>query len=117
MLNRFLNNMIRGINSTFHTPFSSSRVVPTLLSNQTHGMLTGTRLRILDPDNPSSQNCLSSVVYYDGKGRIIQSQAQNIQEGTDIVSNQYFFQGALYKSVTRHIRTPMQLVFRELATY
>jgi len=81
---------------------TSVTAVPSVLSDRVNGLLTGSRLRILDPDDPTGMQWLSSVNYYDAKGRVIQTQSQNLKGGVDVVSNQYFFQGALYKSITLH---------------
>lgn len=76
-------------------------VVPSTLSIATRGLATGSKVRVLDPDN-SAEQWLSSVNYYDDKGRLIQTQSENIKGGLDISSNIYYFQGMLWKNILRH---------------
>jgi RHS repeat-associated protein len=79
-----------------------STVVSSERSNHTRGLLTGTKTRVLDPDSPNVIKWLVSVNYYDNKGRLIQTQSQNIKGGLDISSNIYYFQGMLWKNIMRH---------------
>jgi len=62
------------------------------------GLLTGTRSYILD----GSANYLSSAVYYDCKGKAIQSRATNYLGGYDIVYNTLTFTGAPLKTYKEH---------------
>lgn len=71
-------------------------------SKLTRGLPTAVKIRVIDPDYPDADNWLTSVNYYDDKGRIIQTQSQNIKGGLDISSNIYFFQGMLYKNILKH---------------
>ncbi|MDW7691788.1 DUF6443 domain-containing protein [Flammeovirgaceae bacterium SG7u.111] len=63
------------------------------------GLLTATKVRQLgDGDN----GFLKTVTFYDQKGRMVQSQGQNHNGGTDIVTNQYDFVGKVTHTHTRH---------------
>ncbi|HET8572414.1 MAG TPA: DUF6443 domain-containing protein [Edaphocola sp.] len=98
------NNAFSGFsfdNSQFPS-YSAATVVPSVKAAKVMGRVTGTKLRVLDPDNPTANNWLMTVNYYDDNGRIIQSQGQNLEGGIDITSNLYYFQGELYKTVTDH---------------
>ncbi|MFT3823038.1 MAG: DUF6443 domain-containing protein [Chitinophagaceae bacterium] len=57
-------------------------------SMQTTGLMTGTVTRVL-----GSNQWLYSINYYDDKGRVIQSQSQNITGCNTIVTTQYSFAG------------------------
>ncbi|MFZ4771346.1 MAG: RHS repeat domain-containing protein, partial [Ferruginibacter sp.] len=57
-------------------------------STTTKGMLTWTKTRIM-----GTSNFLSSVSYYDEKGRVIQQQTTNITGGTDVITTQYSWAG------------------------
>jgi hypothetical protein len=70
-------------------------------SNMTRGMPTGSKVRVMDPDDPDADNWLTSVNYYDNKGRIIQTQSWNLKGGLDMSSNVYYFQGMLYKNILK----------------
>jgi len=87
--------------SSFTAPSTGSAVVPAL-STMTRGLATGSKSLVLDPDNNTTATWLTAVSYYDDKGRVIQSQTQNINGGIDISSNIYYFQGELYKSIIQH---------------
>lgn len=58
---------------------------PITHSVSTKGLLTGTRIKILE----TSSSYLFAVSFYDEKGRIIQTHTQNIVGGTDITTTQY----------------------------
>lgn len=75
---------------------------PAEASQMSRGLPTGSKVRIMDPDDPNGDNWLTSVNYYDDKGRVIQTQSQNFKGGLDISSNLYFFQGQLYKNIAKH---------------
>jgi RHS repeat-associated protein len=57
-------------------------------SSQTKTMVTGSRTKIL-----GTTTYLYSVVFYDDKGRTIQSQSTNITGGVDVVTTQYSWAG------------------------
>lgn len=71
---------------------------PTVKSALTRGMVTGTKTKVL---GTASQYLITSM-FYDDKGRVIQSQADNASGGIDIVTNQYDFSGKLLSNVLRH---------------
>lgn len=59
----------------------------------TRGMVTGTRVRVL-----GTTDFLPSIVFYDGKGRIIQTQSRNITNHNHIVTTQYSFSGQVLRT-------------------
>jgi RHS repeat-associated protein len=81
---------------------NNGTVVPSVLSTHTRGLLTGSKIRIMDPDAPTADNWLKTANYYDDKGRTIQTQSENIKGGVDISSNIYYFQGMLRQNILRH---------------
>jgi RHS repeat-associated protein len=76
--------------------------VPSVYSPMTKGLVTGSKTRVTDPEHPTTELWLTTVNFYDDKGRVIQTQSQNINGGLDISSNIYYFQGELYKIILRH---------------
>ncbi len=77
--------------------------IPLQASNKTKGMVTGTKTRImLDPNNLTLGTWITSVNYYDDKGRVIQEQSDNHKQGQDIVTNRYDFTGKLIGSYQVH---------------
>jgi len=66
------------------------------------GMPTGTKVKVIDPDDPSTDTWLTTINYYDDKGRVIQTQSQTLKGTFDISSNIYYFQGMLYKNILKH---------------
>lgn len=70
--------------------------LPNSASSATIGKVTGSKVRVLEnPDNLNEGVFLSTVLYYDDKGRTIQSRADNYLNGEDIVTNRYDFNGKL----------------------
>lgn len=68
--------------------------LPTTANQQTMGMITGTKKRILkDPDNLLAGDWLSTVNFYDRKARNIQMQIDNHKNGQDIAITRYDFKG------------------------
>jgi RHS repeat-associated protein len=90
-------------NKTYNTTYSNvldagnnlhAEALPVRASTMTKGLVTGTKVRAMeDPDNLAGGSWLSSVNFYDDKGRVIQVQKDNLQSGTDIVINRYDFAG------------------------
>jgi len=66
--------------------------------NNTHGLLTGTRTYILDGSN----TYLLTVLYYDYRGRVVQTRATNHVGGFDINYTAYTFTGNLTQSLSEH---------------
>lgn len=58
------------------------------------GMVTGTKVRILeDPNNLSAGKWLTSVMYYDDRGRVIQTYTENHLGGNATATSRYEFTG------------------------
>ncbi len=77
-------------------------VVPSELSNHTKGLLTGTKVRVINPEDPNDEPWVTTAHYYDDKARMIQSVKQNLSGGYDINSVIYYFQGMPWKNILRH---------------
>ncbi len=76
---------------------------PLSASVQTKGLVTGMKVRVLDPVvAENDRTWLTTVNYYDDKSRLIQSQSTNFRGGLDITSNIYFFQGMPWRTIFRH---------------
>ncbi|WP_255373017.1 DUF6443 domain-containing protein [Chitinophaga sp. YR573] len=71
--------------------------LPTAFNARIKGMVTGTKVRILDSDQ-----WLTSTIYYDGLNRNIQVSSENSVGGKDIVTNLYDFEGKLLSRYLRH---------------
>jgi len=69
----------------------------TATSNMLLGMPTGNKIRVIGTDQ-----WLTTTMYYNDKGRLIQSIADNISGGSDITTNLYNFQGTLLSTYLRH---------------
>jgi len=63
----------------------------------TRGLVTGTKVRVLGTDQ-----WLTTTTYYTDKGRVLQTIANNISGGKDVVSNIYDFSGKLLRTLQRH---------------
>ncbi|HEU4555041.1 MAG TPA: DUF6443 domain-containing protein [Chitinophaga sp.] len=66
-------------------------------STMTRGRITGTKVRVL-----GTNQWLTTTTYYDAKGRVIQTLADNIKGGTDITTNMYDFSGKLLSTYVHH---------------
>lgn len=85
-------------------------VVPSILSNHIRGLATGTKVSVKDPDNVNTEIWLKTANYYDDKGRVIQTKAENLRGGVEISSNIYYFQGMLWKNILRHQNPDAQAI-------
>ncbi|MBL7705931.1 MAG: hypothetical protein JNM21_10350 [Taibaiella sp.] len=83
-------------------PSGDASVVASVKSNATRGQLTGTRVKVLDPDNLTTGQWITTAYYYDAKGRVIQMVSNNLVGGMDYNSQLYYFQDLPYQSVTHH---------------
>lgn len=77
-------------------------------TNMTEGRVTGTKIRVL-----GTNQWLITTNYYDNRGRPVQTLSDNINGGTDIVTNKYDFNGKLL-STYQHLRNPASTVTPEL---
>lgn len=66
-------------------------------SNATQGLTTGSRVRVL-----GTSQWLTSSVFYDEKGRVIQSKGDNANGGEDIATTLYDFNGKALSSYLHH---------------
>lgn len=77
--------------------------LPQQASQQISGFVTGTKTRIInDPANLAAGGWLTSVNFFDDKGRIIQVRSDNHRNGEDIVTNRYSFNGKVLCSYLVH---------------
>ncbi|MBC7383682.1 MAG: hypothetical protein H7296_11940, partial [Bacteroidia bacterium] len=103
----WLSSYTTGLTSTYNTTYNqyfetaSNTTWPYAQANtatmQLKGMVTGGRTKVLGTTN----DYLYSIVFYDEKGRVIQSQSTNITGGKDISTTQYTWAGQPYVMVQR----------------
>jgi RHS repeat-associated protein len=74
--------------------------------NSAKGLLTGTRTYYLD----GSGKCSATAMYYDYRGRVVQTRASNHLEGYDITYNQYNFSGQVTQSLKEHNTSTQSLI-------
>ncbi|MCF3109589.1 RHS repeat-associated core domain-containing protein [Niabella sp. CC-SYL272] len=86
-------------NSSFLPSVTQPYLVRSVRSNNTRGLVTGTKVKVMD--GAATPNWLTTVNYYDEKGRLIQAVASNHKGGKDYSSNTYYFQGMLWKNIFR----------------
>jgi RHS repeat-associated protein len=79
-------------NSTWPYPQNA-----TTQSSATKGLVTGTKVKVL-----GTSTYLYSVIFYDDKGRVIQTQSTNISNGTDIALTQYTWTGQPLISIVKN---------------
>ncbi len=84
-------------NGLFYGTGSPLYAQPITPSDKTKGMMTGNITYILN----STQKLVSSI-FYDDRGRAIQSKVQNITTGIDVTTTQYNFSGQPLMSVLQH---------------
>ncbi|CAL1516428.1 hypothetical protein MMC2321_00150 [Chitinophaga sp. MM2321] len=71
--------------------------LPATQSNMVQGMVTGTKVKVLD-----TNQWLTTTIYYNDKGRVIQTLSDNISGGLDIATSLYDFNGKLLSTYVRH---------------
>jgi RHS repeat-associated protein len=76
--------------------------MPSQASVQLQGMITGTKTKVIDPNNLAAGPWLTSVKFYNDKNRVIQIQTINHKSGTDIITNRYDFSGLIISTFLRH---------------
>ncbi|WP_343704733.1 RHS repeat-associated core domain-containing protein [Chitinophaga sp.] len=82
------------------------------VSNQTKGLVTGTKVRVLE-GNGANDRWLVTTTRYDAKGRVLQVLADNATGGEDIVSNLYNFSGQVL-STAQVLRNPRSTLVPEV---
>lgn len=83
-------------------PAGNATIAASTYSNATKGMLTGTKVKVLDPANSGIPKWINTAIFYNAKGRVIQTVANNLLNGTDYNSQLYYYQGMPYESVGHH---------------
>ncbi|HTE28069.1 RHS repeat-associated core domain-containing protein [Flavitalea sp.] len=77
--------------------------VPATTSQMTTGLVTGTKVRVLEnPNDLSAGGWLTTVSYYDEEGRTIQVQSDNYKGGKDVATNLYDFTGKVLSTYLSH---------------
>jgi hypothetical protein len=76
----------------------------------TNGLVTGSKVRVLD-----TEKWLTTSVYYNDKGRVIQTISDNNVGGKDVVTTLYDFNGKVLSSYQRHnnprsVATPQTMI-------
>ncbi|WP_218150427.1 DUF6443 domain-containing protein [Chitinophaga arvensicola] len=67
------------------------------ISNSTKGLATGGKVRVVGTDT-----WLTNTIYYDAKGRQLQSINDNVSGGRDVVTNEYDFSGKVLSTYQYH---------------
>lgn len=102
--------------SVFSSTNDPAFMVPFKKSKRTQELVTGTKIRVMDPDDPNADNWLTTVNFYDDNGRLIQQHATNIQGGVDVTSYRYTFRGDIYYKALNHYN-PAAKVPEEAASF
>jgi len=84
-------------NTSFDNGLAYTTSDPIAPTQRTTNHPTGVMVRVLN-----SATFLTTSFYYDEKGRPIQSTEDNIKGGTDVITNQYQWDGRLLSSASRH---------------
>jgi RHS repeat-associated protein len=80
----------------------------------TKGLVTWSKVRVLsDPTNLEAGPWLSTTLFYDEKGRVIQANSDNYQGGRDILTNRYDFVGKVLATYLLHTN-PMATANQEI---
>ena len=92
-------------NYSFLTPQSTLNFVSELGFDAQHtsakGMQTGSRVYVLGNQNQFT----TTVMYYDYRGRVVQTRSSNHLGGLDLLSNHYTFSGQVLQSLKKHTAT------------
>ncbi|MCW3467306.1 DUF6443 domain-containing protein [Chitinophaga nivalis] len=71
--------------------------MPTIASNQTFGLVTGTKVRILDTDQ-----WLTTTTYYNDQAKVLQTISDNAAGGKETLTFLYDFNGKVLSTYQRH---------------
>jgi RHS repeat-associated protein len=75
-------------------PNANPVALPSAASSLTRGAVTGSKVWTLeDANNLTKGRWLETVSFYDDKGRVIQTQSDNINDGKETVTSRYDFSG------------------------
>ncbi|MBO3699525.1 DUF6443 domain-containing protein [Roseivirga sp. E12] len=99
----------------FYAEGVNNAVTPSEYTNVT-GMATGSKVKVLG----TADEWLTTVMFYDDRGRVIQTQADNHVGGRDIATTQYDFSGKVLNTYTVHDNpnaTPAQTTIAKRYTY
>jgi len=92
-------------NYSFLTPQSTLNFVSELGFDAQHtsakGMQTGSRVYVLGNQNQFT----TTVMYYDYRGRVVQTRSSNHLGGLDLLYNHYTFSGQVLQSLKKHTAT------------
>jgi RHS repeat-associated protein len=80
-------------NTTYNT--SPGYAQPIIQSVQTKGMVTGNMTKVIG----TASQYLYTVIFYDDRGRVIQTQSINYTGGKDITTTQYDFSGKVLRTL------------------
>ncbi|PWV47154.1 RHS repeat-associated protein [Chitinophaga sp. S165] len=84
--------------------------IPIVQSSMTKGLLTGKKVLVL-----GTSQWLSATIYYDARGRTIQTRSDNIAGGEDIVTQLYDFSGKVL-STYLHNKNPRSTLSPDVKT-
>ncbi|WP_170827515.1 DUF6443 domain-containing protein [Roseivirga sp. 4D4] len=94
---------------------TNNAVTPSQYTNVA-GAATGSKVKVLG----TTDEWLTTVMFYDDRGRVIQTQADNHVGGRDIATTQYDFRGKVLNTYTIHNNpnaTPVQTTVAKRYTY
>ena len=87
-------------------PTGNAHLQPLQKTARTNGMATGSKIRVLDAlyDDGIITNdaFMSSTVYYNEDGAVLQTLGDNIKQGVDVSSVQYDFAGTVLGTHSKH---------------
>ncbi|WP_020529773.1 DUF6443 domain-containing protein [Flexithrix dorotheae] len=86
-----------------HLPAGSrngSDLIPVVVENKVKGMMTGSRVRVI-----GTNDWINTVTFYDKRGRVIQTQSDNLLGGEEILTTQYDFAGRARATYLHHTNT------------
>ncbi len=82
-------------------PVGDPSIINSSYSSNTKGLVTATKVKVLDP-GPGVSTWILTINYYNDKGRLIQSVTTNHLGGIEYNSNLYYYQGMPYQALNHH---------------
>ncbi|MGB8192128.1 MAG: DUF6443 domain-containing protein, partial [Chitinophagaceae bacterium] len=98
-----------GFINTYHSILNNesqphAETIPSTASTATKGMITGRKVRVLeDPSDLAKGIFLSSSSFYDQRGAIIETNAENFSGGYDLMINKFNFIASVVSSYQVHV--------------
>jgi RHS repeat-associated protein len=89
------------LNSFVPSP-ATAETLPSTPSSNTRGLLTFSSKRVQEPNGGWPATWIYTIMYYNNKGQVIQTQTSNLGNTFDVQSTRYYFTGEVAGTALKH---------------